>query len=272
MAERPRTTRNQVIGERDTRSHAGHVTHELRQRSARGTQSQGNEIDPQGSTTAWGKACEAPTPIVLPARPFDLNDQLESARVPATAILVGIPTRGTIGDEADAALRSRDLEVAPIRIGHCIESPGKLTTAARCPRVANRARTRASRHPCVATRKWYEMWVSRANRGKTFVETASYSRRRRFIDALRGLLACERRRKDPPDGASLERLGEGDARPRRNPRDRQGQGRSNDEHPSPDRGPLVTARYPGRGSRAPPGNTEPTKIRNQAHVTSHHDQ
>ena len=142
------------------------------------------DLDPQGSATAWGQARQTPTPIVLPARPFDLDDQLESARsqrarlvlidtaphaeqpalvaaraadlilipcrasildlraitlsqdiaalarVPAAAVLVGIPARGTIGDEADAALRSRDLEVAPVRIGHRIEFVHAATAAA----------------------------------------------------------------------------------------------------------------------------------------------
>ena len=40
------------------------------------------------------------------------------AGTPASAVLCGVPARGSLADEAQAALEAHDLPVAPVRIGH----------------------------------------------------------------------------------------------------------------------------------------------------------
>ena len=40
------------------------------------------------------------------------------AGTPASAVLYGVPARGSLADEAQAALEAHGLPVAPVRIGH----------------------------------------------------------------------------------------------------------------------------------------------------------
>ena len=68
---------------------------------------------------------------ILDLRAVTLSQDIAAlARARAIAVLVGVPPRGTIADEAEAALSSRQLRVAPTRIGHRIEFVHAATAAA----------------------------------------------------------------------------------------------------------------------------------------------
>ena len=86
----------------------------------------------ESAALAAARACDL---ILIPCRPAILDlraigttvDLAKLAGKPAQIILNAVPPRGSLGDEASAAVSSYGLSVAPVRIGHRVAYIHALT-------------------------------------------------------------------------------------------------------------------------------------------------
>ena len=97
------------------------------------------DLDPQGSAAAWGKGRKADAPVIVPARPADLEETLATARA-HRARLVLIDTAPHAEQPALVAARAADQVLIPCRPSildlRAITVSADIAQLARTPAVA----------------------------------------------------------------------------------------------------------------------------------------